>query len=499
MTRTLPPLLALLLLTACPQPEPDDDDSALDDDDATVDDDDDAVDDDDDATPPGRWDPDDFDHVYEVGPGHELADPNEVPWEALQPSTLVRIHHRPEPYAAKWVINVAATEQDPVVVLGVPDGNSLPIITGDGATTRPELDYWNEDRSVIKVGGASAPDAEMATWVYIELLAVRSAHPDYGFTDDAGGAATYTDNAASIHVERGQHVTIRECDLHDSGNGLFVGGDASDLRVIGNQLWDNGIVGSDQQHNSYTEARGILFEANAYGSLRTGALGNSLKDRSSGLVVRYNLIQSGNRQLDLVDSGSDAILTEDAYQTAFVYGNLLVEEADAGNSQVVHYGGDSGDPDRYRKGTLHFFSNTVVSHRYDNTTLLRLSSPDEHADVRNNVVHVVAGAGALALFEGDGTVDYTGNHLTDDWVDCHCTPAGTLNDLGGNLTGLDPGIENLWYWPAGPLDGSPLIDAAVAPAAGTAEHPVDRQPTGTDGPGLRPDDGAPDIGAYERG
>ena len=34
---------------------------------------------------------------------------------------------------------------------------------------------------------------------------------------------------------------------------------------------------------------------------------------------------------------------------------------DQGTSQIVHYGGDSGTTSDYRKGTLYFFHNTVVS------------------------------------------------------------------------------------------------------------------------------------------
>ncbi|WP_419641612.1 hypothetical protein, partial [Thiolapillus sp.] len=63
-----------------------------------------------------------------------------------------------------------------------------------------------------------------------------------------------------------------------------------------------------------------------------------------------------------------------------MYGNVLIEPDGAGNSQMVHYGGDSGDSGDsgnesiYRKGTLYFYHNTVVSTRDGNTTLVRLST-----------------------------------------------------------------------------------------------------------------------------
>ena len=46
--------------------------------------------------------------------GQALAGPGEVPWENLEPSTLVRIHYRTAPYRAKWVINTVASADAPV-------------------------------------------------------------------------------------------------------------------------------------------------------------------------------------------------------------------------------------------------------------------------------------------------------------------------------------------------------------------------------------------------
>ena len=40
---------------------------------------------------------------------------------------------------------------------------------------------------------------------------------------------------------------------------------------------------------------------------------------------------------------------------------MLIEPDGAGNRQIVHYGGDNGTTAMYRKGTLFFYNNTVVS------------------------------------------------------------------------------------------------------------------------------------------
>ncbi|HTM19421.1 MAG TPA: right-handed parallel beta-helix repeat-containing protein, partial [Kofleriaceae bacterium] len=265
------------------------------------------------------WDPADFDNVYEVGPGQDYADPCEVPWESLAESSLVRIHWRAEPYACKWVINTQGTPADPIVVTGVPDAGRLPMITGDGAITRLELDYWNEDRSVIKIGGANLPDdMQVPAYVYVEALDIGYATPDYAFTDETGAPGTYADNAAAIHIEIGRSITVRGCALHDAGNGLFAGSQSSDVLISGNHVFDNGNVGSIYEHNSYTESLGITFEYNHYGPLRTGCDGNNLKDRSAGTVIRYNWIESGNRELDLVESDDAGFVVDPSYDTTFV-------------------------------------------------------------------------------------------------------------------------------------------------------------------------------------
>ena len=66
------------------------------------------------------------------------------------------IHWRAAPYREKWVICRAGTASAPIIVRGVPDPatGALPVIDGDGAATRSQLNYWNEARGVIKIGGA---------------------------------------------------------------------------------------------------------------------------------------------------------------------------------------------------------------------------------------------------------------------------------------------------------------------------------------------------------
>ena len=365
-----------------------------------------------------------------------LASISDVPWESLVAGDRVLIHWRSTSYKEKWVICRSGTAESPIVVSGVPGpAGQLPVIDGSDAVTRTALSFWNESRGVIKIGGASIPADTLPAHIVIENLDIRSGRPPHTFTNDSGGLETYADNAAAIYVEKAENLTIRNCILRDSGNGLFIGangGLTKDILIERNWIYDNGIEGSYYQHNTYTAAIGITYQFNRMGRLRDGCGGNNLKDRSAGLVVRYNWIEDGNRQLDLVDAEDSAVLVNHpSYTTTFVYGNILIESDGEGNSQILHYGGDSGTTADYRKGTLHFFHNTVVSTRSGNTTLMRLSTNEEHADVRNNIIYTTAAGSRLAMLSESG--DHGSPHqLADGWLG--------LQPL--ELLGLDRGLRN---------------------------------------------------------
>ena len=165
----------------------------------------------------------------------------------------------------------------------------------------------------------------------------------------------YTENAAGIFVERGEHITVRGVELECNGNGFFVAsGDSEEVLsrdillerscVHGNGTLD---VGPDRHHNIYTEAVGMVFQFNDIGPLAPGALGAALKDRSTGTVVRYNRIEGGARSLDLVDAEDSLPLARGRSRLphhARVRQRHRQRRGGAGPilSNMIHYGGDSG-------------------------------------------------------------------------------------------------------------------------------------------------------------
>ncbi len=377
------------------------------------------------------------------------------------------------------------------------------MIDGNGATTPLNLNFWSEQRGVIKVGGANIPADTMPKHIVIENLEIRSAHPDYQFVDDGGSVQNYTTAASPIYVEKGENITVRNCKMHDGANGFFVASSddavSRNILVEGNYIYNNGIVGSAFYHNSYTAAIGITFQFNRFGPLRAGSVGNALKDRSAGTVVRYNWIESGNRQLDLVDAEDSAqIVNSPEYRKTFVYGNILIEPDGAGNSQITHYGGDSGTTSDYRKGKLYFYNNTIISTRAGNTTLFRLSTNDENCDARNNIFYNTANGTNLAMIDDTGVLDISHNWLKSGWRISHGTATGTVNNNGTSVIGTSPGFvdeagQDFRLTPlSAAINAGTLLNVDVLPVNNLIRQYLKHQQNGT-----RTANGMIDIGAFE--
>lgn len=441
---------------------------------------------------------------YHVGPNESLTTISEVPWTTLQPGDNVYIHWRATPYNEKWVINRSGTISNPISIIGIngPQGEQ-PVIDGNNAVTVSNVNFWNENRGVIKIGGSSVPADGLPSHIIIENLDIRSGRPPYQFIDQNNQIKSYVNNAASIYVEKAKNLIIRKCTLHDSGNGLFIGafdGATQDVLIEKNHIYDNGNVGSLYEHNTYTACINITYQYNHFGPLRSGANGNNLKDRSAGLVVRNNWIESGNRQLDLVDAEDSQVLVDHpSYHTTYVYGNILIEPNNAGNSQIVHYGGDSGTTSIYRKGTLYFYNNTVISTRTGNTTLIRLSTNEETVEVFNNVIYTSASGSSFAMIDDTGVFNTHHNWLKTGWVNCHCgTPSGTINNLGSIITGSNPLFVDFANQDFKLTATSPLINqggtlpSVLLPDNNITNEYVKHQESAT-----RMVSNALDIGAYE--
>lgn len=79
---------------------------------------------------------------YHVGPSQTYTAISDAPLELLQAGDTLFIHYSSTPYLDKFVIGASGTVLQPIVIYGVVNGNgNLPMISGDGATTRTQLDF----------------------------------------------------------------------------------------------------------------------------------------------------------------------------------------------------------------------------------------------------------------------------------------------------------------------------------------------------------------------
>jgi hypothetical protein len=384
----------------------------------------------------------------------------------------VLIYHRATPYKEKFVLSRVGTPTAPIMVRGVlgPSGER-PILDGNGATTRAQLNYYSRNRGVIKIGGSTVPFADgttvMPQWLLIENLEIRGARPPNSFTGPSGVSETYTNPASSIYLEFGENITVRNCDMNNNGNGFFASSSNTivtrNVLLEGNYINDNGNVGSNFEHMVYVEAIGVTYQYNHFGPPLPGAGGNNIKDRSAGLVVRYNWIEGSNRQLDLVNAEDSSIVRADPrYRETHVYGNVVIEHPNSGNNDFVHYGGDTGSAQKFRKGTLYFYNNTVISDRTDATRLFRPTTNDESCDARNNVVYVTAAGANLQVLDNYGRLTLTSNWFKTGWtpfVVAH--PKSTITN-NGTLTGSSPGFVDEAGQDYGLTSTSPLRDSSTA-------------------------------------
>ncbi len=447
---------------------------------------------------------------FAVGPGKRYAGLGDVPFESLAAGDTVQVFWRPEPYREKLMVAGQGTAAQPIRICGVPGpGGQLPVIDGKDATTRKQLDFpydGHQARGVVIIGHPhERPWAETPSHILFEGFEVRNGSPPHSFTDRAGKRLPYSKIAAGIFVERADHVTIRGCTITENNNGLFTasGDDAvtltRDVLVEANHIFANGSPDEYYEHNVYNEASGVIYQFNRFGSPRAGkegVLGANIKDRSAGVVIRYNWIEDGSHVLDLVDAQEASPLTRTmpSFHVTYVYGNVIIRARKSGGGSIVHYGGDSDVFKNYRKGTLFFYNNTVIVKNdehpdWERTAIFELSTNDETLDSRNNVYFSTIAPSRRRpvgmLGERDdvtsGVARFAGDWVRDGWGPTDLV-SGARTQVRARVTGLegatrgeDPefraGPDDYRLPPAGkPVALRPDIPEAMLPVAQYVPH-----------------------------
>lgn len=441
--------------------------------------------------------------TVEIGPGKQYENISDFAWENLAAGDVIYIHWREIPYQEKIGVTAQGTADKPIIIYGVPnEKGELPKINGHHAFTRETLPLYNQQSSLICLGSYEMT----ARYVTIENLEIFNASKfKMYYPKGETGLKKYSDQAAGIYVLRGENITIRNCTIHDCGNGLFVSSfssldyyskksifdsevqfASSDILVESNYFYKNGLPGQMFEHHTYCAAINTVYQFNHYGEMAKGSTGYGLKDRGAGTVVRYNWIEDGRRQISL-DDGQDCPLIplDPRYHDSFVYGNVLIEPDGGfllwGDDEIIHFGGDDENiPDR--DGVLYFNNNTVVTYRtietynkYNTvkwaqgreprTCLFYLPTHDQTTQALNNIFYR-AGDAPMSIVNDSGldnpagTVNLSHNWLSAGWRD-KMEGHGVVNDDGSNLAGEQPGFADFANLDFSLAPDSPCVGAGI--------------------------------------
>ncbi len=447
--------------------------------------------------------------TYDVGPGLAMTKLSDVPWLGLKPCDNVRIHYSPTPYREVVQLGKRGAANQWIRVTGVAGPNGeLPILDGHDAVVPASLSFSNPIFEIIGMvlvlPPSGAPWGYKPGYIEISNLEIRNASMRNKVTSRAGQTVSWDPFASGIYIERAEHVTIRNCHLHDNGNGLFQNSkydeaaQSRDLLVEGNDFHDNGNPGSAHEHNAYTEGVGTVYQYNHFGPLMAGALGDNIKERSVGLTIRYNFIDGATHLLILEDPESNydwEMVQRDAWgslmiRSVYIYGNeMRMRNPSWGTLPWGITGLELGDARAVggRQGTVYFYNNTVVSQQDGNgygtpTTYLFAfrGTPQLSVYARNNsflALPAVSGGKArpFAVFYHYGAGDFASNWMSAGWfpADPQQHNPGSILHMGAKWDGtgwgvntvsasLNPGYANVAGGDFHLVSGSPLIGAGGA-------------------------------------
>jgi hypothetical protein len=446
--------------------------------------------------------------TYEVGTGKPYANPRDVPWQNLAACDQVLINYRAQPYNDIVMLGARGASNKWIVVRGVPGPNGeRPVFDGNNAVSPTDkgINNFVDGAGMIIVakptGGAFNYAADYKPgYLHITGLKFQNVRPPALYTPAAGGAPRAWDRfVAGISVVPAENLAITDNEFTANSIGLFVNsvneqyGQSSRLTVARNYFHGNGIAGDAGLHNAYTEAVGTIYESNYFGPPIAGTAGDNIKERSAGLVMRYNYIEGGvnliamrdpesNWQYEAaqVDSFGVRLVTQ-----AYVYANILVAReptvyGEASNILGVGDGAAYGTGAQVREGQLHFYANKVLSwndySQYHTESvplfaMLNVRSPITVV-ARNNLFYTqpkTAGAAVapFSIFYYQGAADFESN-----WVNrfqlTQATGSGTdglavgTRFTGAGLGGLaqssaDPRFVNLAAGNYASVAGSPFL------------------------------------------
>ena len=420
---------------------------------------------------------------FEVGPGKPYTELEQVPWEFLLPGDRVFVYSRATPYKRTIVISTSGNEDAWIEVIGVRDPitNAMPILDGEGAVCADGRHYPIFDgAAMINIGPFTAGQdgtahGTKARFVHVTGFEIRNAHPTK--TRYTRGQATPTpwgEFAEAFYVLGGHNICIQGNKMHNCGQGVFVNSTNHDrfqshrIHICNNWIYDCSSNGSFSTHGMYLEAIGTIVEYNYLGQVLEGSNGDTVKERSCGVVYRYNyIVCSANgvafRDPSNEDSAQNGLLEAQALdslgelmvKSIYVYGNTFVIKR--GTPQAVVAVGDGGNGE-IREGKVYFYSNVVAAmldgesgylgvyydpFRIPLFSFWNIRSPIT-AVARNNLCYTTtqtqgAKQAAFGIFVWGGVADFQSNWINDFTLTAYDTNYASHIARGTQFTGTGLG------------------------------------------------------------
>jgi len=352
--------------------------------------------------------------TYNVGPGQTYTNLNGVPWLSLKAGDVVNIYYSPTPYATIIAMTAMGTANAPITINGVTDASChRPVLTGMNAVIANDAQasgYWTKSPGMSFLGfglinfcfSGYAPSglSYSPSYLNIQNLEITGAVSGNSYMGPSGATAWHA--SYGIYAVEFSNVNIQNNYIHDNDGGVFF--NAQDIprtstyvTMRSNILTNNGTPNNALNHSIYGQGYRTLYEGNYLGQEISSASGSTLKDRSSGTVIRYNYIVSSARAIDLVDSeSSPTVVNDPLYNYAWVYGNVIVDDFSLPLNSVdlIHWGGDSGVPSNYRNGTLFAYYNTIIlSHtsEYVDVGIFDMPTTAQTTQANSNVFYGIYG------------------------------------------------------------------------------------------------------------
>ena len=438
--------------------------------------------------------------TYDVGPGRAITELTDVPWLSLQAGDVVNIFYRVDPYRTKIGLRAQGTAQAPVIINGVTDAScNRPVISGEQAVTAADsrkAGFGKEIQSSGLIQIYRSPtdpyDTFTPQYITIQNLKLTGAKAGKSYQNLTGAAATYDYFSAAIYAVRVHNLTVENCEITGNGLGVFtntkgdtVDGFSANVIIRRNRIYDNGNAGRQTEHNLYIQARHALYEGNYIGQAIGGS---SIKDRSSGTVIRYNKILASARALDLVETeeeNSSNVESDPLYPYAWVYGNIIINDSQLPNGFAVnmtHWGFDNNLA-KSRSGTLFFYQNTVIN-RVSQSAFWYVVPFQIGTDGQAPSSIKIESASNIFWQQSNsewrflsnvGTLQFIGsNYVPTNWWSTVPGQTADVRTSGANLiVGLNAKLDDNFV----PLADSPVLDQALLGPSMT--------PAGADAPNLR--------------